>query len=229
MAPPSPKFFWNFFFCKNPPKTESSIQDLSIDTQFIIPSQVDAEIFKKKVHGLAISPNFENGIAPPLGVLGRKFFGVLNNSLGGTSGPSMSKIGDVRVPNHFDPCWNCPSEKYQTRVQNTRRNWKIPNGSEKYPMQVKNTNSNWKIPNAIEKYQTRLKSTTCEWKLPNASEKFLTRVKNTKCKWKIPNASEKYQTQVKNTNRKWRIPNVSNKYQTRVKNTKHKWQISNAR
>ena len=63
---------------------------------------------KKKVHGLARSPNFENGIAPPLGVLGRKFFGVLNNSLGGTSGPSMSKIGDVRVPNHFDPCWNCP-------------------------------------------------------------------------------------------------------------------------
>ena len=63
---------------------------------------------KKEVHGLARSPNFENGIAPPLGVLGRKFFGVLNNSLGGTSGPSMSKIGDVRVPNHFDPCWNCP-------------------------------------------------------------------------------------------------------------------------
>ena len=63
---------------------------------------------KKKVHGLARSPNFENGIAPPLGVLGQKFFGVLNNSLGGTSGPSMSKIGDVRVPNHFDPCWNCP-------------------------------------------------------------------------------------------------------------------------
>ena len=61
---------------------------------------------KKKVHGSARSPNFENGIAPPLGVLGRKFFGVLNNSLGGTSGPSMSKIGDVRVPNHFDPCWN---------------------------------------------------------------------------------------------------------------------------
>ena len=63
---------------------------------------------KKKVHGLARSPNFENGIAPPLGVLGRKFFVVLNNSLGGTSGPSMSKIGDVRVPNHFDPCWNGP-------------------------------------------------------------------------------------------------------------------------
>ena len=66
---------------------------------------------KKKVHGSARSPNFENGIAPPLGVLGRKFFGVLNNSLGGTSGPSMSKIGDVRVPNHFDPCWNCPALK----------------------------------------------------------------------------------------------------------------------
>ena len=65
---------------------------------------------KKKVHGLARSPNFENGIAPPLGVLGRKFFVVLNNSLGGTSGPSMSKIGDVRVPNHFDPCWNCPKQ-----------------------------------------------------------------------------------------------------------------------
>ena len=103
-----PPLAQNFFFGKNPPKTESSIQDLSIDTQFIIPSQVDAEIFKKKVHGLAISPNFENGKAPPLGVLGRKFFVVLNNSLGGTSGPSMSKIGDVRVPNHFDPCWNCP-------------------------------------------------------------------------------------------------------------------------
>ena len=71
---------------------------------------------KKKVHGLAISPNFENGIAPPLGVLGQKFFGVLNNSLGGTSGPSMSKIGDVRVPNHFDPCWNCPNP-YQTTLQ----------------------------------------------------------------------------------------------------------------
>ena len=63
---------------------------------------------KKKVHGSARSPNFENGIAPAPGVLGQKYFGVLNNSLGGTSGPSMSKIGDVRVPNHFDPCWNCP-------------------------------------------------------------------------------------------------------------------------
>ena len=46
--PLAQNFFEIFFFCKNPPKTESSIQDLSIDTQFIIPSQVDAEIFKKK-------------------------------------------------------------------------------------------------------------------------------------------------------------------------------------
>ena len=44
--------------------------------------------------------NFENGI----GVLGKNFFGVLNNFQGGTSGPSMSQIGQVKVRNHFDAC-----------------------------------------------------------------------------------------------------------------------------
>ena len=106
--PLAQNFFEIFFFAKIHPKRNLLSKTYPLIPNLSFPAKQMLRYLKKKVHGLARSPNFENGIAPPLGVLGRKFFVVLNNSLGGTSGPSMSKIGDVRVPNHFDPCWNCP-------------------------------------------------------------------------------------------------------------------------
>ena len=51
--------------------------------------------------------------------------------------------------NYFDLIWF--DLKYQTRVKNTNREWKIPNASEKYQTRVKNTKPKWKIPNASEK------------------------------------------------------------------------------
>ena len=68
LAPPSLKFFFKIFFGLKPLKSVFPFNFVSIDTYPINVAPLDAEIFKFKILHFSKFQNFENGVAPLLGL-----------------------------------------------------------------------------------------------------------------------------------------------------------------